>query len=298
MTWFEKETRNMSRREIAQELECSFNASGETVVSGDALEAIFNSCCDPVHRTGFDRNYWIWEEPLDGEEYLCVGDVARGDGKDYSTVHIIKTSTMEQVAEYQGKLTGDMFAPLITDIAREYNNALLVIENNKDYGVLSRIEDLEYDNLYYSLKTSHEYIDQLTAQVKNGVAGFTMSMKTRPLVIAKFEEFVRNKLITINSMRLANEIKTFVWHNGRPQAMRSYNDDLVIAACIGCWVRDTALTANKREADYKMALLSSISVSTTTMNTKIEGQHGYKPQKQTFKGIDGKQHDLNWIIKG
>lgn len=125
-----------------------------------------------------------------------------------------------------------------------------------------------------------------------------MSMKTRPLVIAKFEEFVRNKLVSINSLRLANEIKTFVWHNGRPQAMRSYNDDLVIAACIGCWVRDTALTANKREADYKMALLSSISVSTTKINTRIEGQHGFKPQKNTFKGTDGKEHDLNWIIKG
>ena len=126
-------------------------------------------------------------------------------------------------------------------------------------------------------------------------------MKTRPLVIAKFEEFVRNKLITVNSMRLANEIKTFVWHYGRPQAMRSYNDDLVIAACIGCWVRDTALTANKREADYKKALLSGISVSSTTMNTKIEGQHGYKPQKsqpRRFTGSDGKEHDLNWIIKG
>ncbi len=86
MAWFEKETRNMSRREIAQELECSFNASGETVVSGDELEAIFENCCDPKHRAGFDRNYWIWEEPSRREEYLCVGDVARGDGKDYSVV--------------------------------------------------------------------------------------------------------------------------------------------------------------------------------------------------------------------
>jgi len=109
---------------------------------------------------------------------------------------------------------------------------------------------------------------------------------------------VRNKLITINSVRLANEMKTFVWHNGRPQAMRSYNDDLVIAACIGCWVRGTALTANQREADYKMALLNNISVSTTSLNTKIEGQHGFRGQKTTFTGNDGRVHNLDWIIKG
>ena len=125
-----------------------------------------------------------------------------------------------------------------------------------------------------------------------------MSMKTRPLVIAKFEEFVRNKLITINSLRLANEIKTFVWHNGRPQAMRSYNDDLVIATSIGCWVRETALNVNQREINYNKALLNSISVSNTVLNTKIHGQHGYQERRDKFRGTDGQWHDLGWIIKG
>ena len=206
---------------------------------------------------------------------------------------------MEQVAEYQGKLTGDMFAPLITDIAREYNNALLVIENNKDYGVLSRIEDLEYDNLYYSLKTSHEYIDQLTAQVKNGVAGFTMSMKTRPLVVAKLEEFIRNNILTINSVRTASELKTFIWHNGRAQAMRGYNDDLVMALAIGCWVRDVAMTVNKRDIEYSKAMLSGITTAGRTLNTSIPGMREYQQRpksEQTTK--DGIKYDISWIYKG
>ena len=300
--WFAKETRNMSRREIAQELECNFNASGDTVIHGDDLKKILVNIVEPERKTGFDRNYWIWKEPEPDRDYLLVADVARGDGTDFSVAHIFEVQSMEQVAEYQGKITPDMFAPLLYSMASEYNNALLVAENNSlGIGVLSRLQDLDYKNLYYSIKSTHEYVDEVSANALGGIAGFTMSMKTRPLVIAKFEEFIRNKLISINSMRLANEIKTFVWHNGRPQAMRSYNDDLVIAASIGCWVRDTALTANKREADYKRALLSSISVSSTTLSTKIEGQHGYTaPNHQSgrFTGTDGKQHDLNWIIKG
>jgi hypothetical protein len=35
--WFEKETKNMSRRQIAQELECNFNMSGETVFHPEDL---------------------------------------------------------------------------------------------------------------------------------------------------------------------------------------------------------------------------------------------------------------------
>jgi len=300
--WFKKETRNMSKREIAQELECNFNASGETVVHSDDLNRILENTSEPVHKTGFDRNYWIWKPPEPGRDYLAIADVARGDGSDYSVCQIIDTQTLEQVAEYQGKITPDMFAPLLFNMGNEYNCALLVIENNSlGIGVLSRIEELDYKNIYYSTKSTHEYINQATYESIGGVAGFTMSMKTRPLVIAKFEEFVRNKLININSMRLANEIKTFIWHNGRPQGMRGYNDDLVIAIAIGCWVRDTALTVNKREVEYKKALIGGIFTTSKKLNTKIEGMQGYKnppkPQK-TFKGTDGRQHDLSWIIKG
>ena len=220
---------------------------GETEVHGDDIKLITDHTLDPVHRTGFDRNYWYGKSRLK-IEITYVADVARGDGSDFSVVHVFDTQEMRQVAEYQGKITPDMFAPLLFSIGSEYNDGLLVIENNSlGIGVLSRLQELEYPNLYYSVKSTHEYVDELTANAIGGVPGFTMSMKTRPLVIAKFEEFVRNKLITINSKRLAHEIKTFVWHNGRPQAMRSYNDDLVIAASIACWVRDTALTVNKKD---------------------------------------------------
>ena len=53
---------------------------------------------------------------------------------------------------------------------------LLVIENNHDYGVLNRIEEIGYNNLYYSLKSTHEYVDAVAAEARGGVAGFTMSV--------------------------------------------------------------------------------------------------------------------------
>ena len=43
--------------------------------------------------------------------------------------------------------------------------------------------------------------------------------------------------------------------------MRSYHDDLVMALAIGCWVRDTALTVNQRDMDYRKAMIGSIQTS-------------------------------------
>ena len=128
--WFEKETRNMSRREIAQELQCSFNQSGEGVFHPDDMEKIRLSLTDPMHKTGIDRNFWIWEGYQEGAEYLLVGDVARGDGKDHSAFHIWRLDTFEQVAEYQGKPNLDDYSHFIYNASKEYGFCLTVVENN------------------------------------------------------------------------------------------------------------------------------------------------------------------------
>ena len=60
--WFEKETKNMSRRQIAQELECNFNTSGDTVIHPDDLARLNSITREPSYRVGHDRNFWIWEK--------------------------------------------------------------------------------------------------------------------------------------------------------------------------------------------------------------------------------------------
>ena len=271
--WFEKETKNMSSRQIAQELECNFNMSGETVFHPEKMALISDFVTEPKYRTGFDRNYWIWKEPEPNAPYLLSADVARGDGKDYSVFHIFNTLTMEIVAEYQGRVTPDIFSDIVYNAGQEYGQCMVVVENNSvGFAVLNKLIDMGYPNIYHSIKSTHEYVDQVTAEaVSNSVAGFTTSQRTRPLIVAKLEEFVRNGLITINSSRLYNEMKTFVWNNGRPEAMRSYNDDLIMACAIGCWVRDTALIENKRNIEYNKAFLATMVSAQTTINTTIKG---------------------------
>jgi len=301
--WFEKETKNMSRRQIAQELECNFNMSGETVIHPDDLQWIETTIKEPQYKTGFDRNFWIWEKAQDGCNYLLSADVARGDGKDNSTLHVIKLETAEVVAEYQGKPTPDVFADMTNSIGHEYNNAMIVVENNSvGFTILSKLQELQYNNLYYSIKSTHEYIEQLQGEhMSNAVAGFSTTSKTRPLIIAKLEEFIRNKLITIYSSRMYNELKTFIWNHGRPEAMRSYNDDLVMALAIGCWVRDTAFEINKLEQQYRDVFVDSMFVASTKLNTQIKGQEGYRSDmdlKNKEEQAREMIQEFGWLYKG
>ena len=122
-----------------------------------------------------------------------------------------------------------------------------------------------------------------------------MSMKTRPLVISKLEEFVRNKLLTLNSLRTVNEIKTFIWHNGRPQGMRGYNDDLVIALAIACWIRDTALTVNQRDVEQRKAMFTAWRSDSSKLDTRIKGMAGYSDKR---KQPSPRGNYLPWIYKG
>lgn len=208
---------------------------------------------------------------------------------------------MTVIAEYQGKPDLDMFADILFAAGREYGNCLLVVENNGiGIAVLEKLREMQYPKLYYSIKSTHEYVESYLGENDDrAVLGFTTSIKTRPLIVAKLEEYVRNKLITMHSARVFHELKTFIWHNGKPQAMRSYNDDLVMSLAIACWVRDTALSENERDMAYKKAMLGGVFKSTTTMNTQIKGQKFYN---ETFyekhaEEIE-KTKDFLWIYKG
>jgi len=119
------------------------------------------------------------------------------------------------------------------------------------------------------------------------------------LIIAKLEEFIRNKLIKIYSSRTINEMKTFIWRNGKPQAMKGYHDDLIMALAIACWVRDTALQANARDLNYQKAFADAIITTRTTMNTQIKGQDGYKHDNVLDKMTEAEKlyEQYKWVIK-
>jgi hypothetical protein len=77
-------------RLAAQECDCDFSTSGDVVFYNEWLEFITQTTIkEPLERRGADQNLWIWEPADYTRDYMVVADVARGDGKDFSTCHVI-----------------------------------------------------------------------------------------------------------------------------------------------------------------------------------------------------------------
>jgi hypothetical protein len=208
---------------------------------------------------------------------MVVADVARGDGADFSTAHVIDIDTATQVAEYRGKLETRDFGNFLVSISTEYNDALLVIENaNIGWAVIQQVIDRGYKNLFYMSKdlkyvdVEHQMTNRYRAEERGLVAGFSTTSKTRPLIISKLDEYFREKAITIRSIRLIDELFTFIFINGRAEAMKGYNDDLVMAFGIGLWVRDTALRLRQQGVNLTKTALGGISTNTST----YDGMYG------------------------
>jgi len=197
---------------------------------------------------------------------MVVADVARGDGSDYSAAHVIDVVNAEQVAEYKGKLDTKDFGNFLVTLSTEYNDALLVVENaNVGWAAIQQVIDRGYKNLFYMSKdlkyvdVENQFTNRYRAEDKGMVAGFSTTSKTRPLIISKLDEYFKDKSVIIRSNRLIDELFTFIFMNGRAEAMRGYNDDLVMSFSIGLWVRDTALRLRQEGIDLTKRAIGGIS---------------------------------------
>jgi hypothetical protein len=190
-------------------------------------------------------------------------DIARGDGKDFSTFHVIDINESEQVCEFRGKIPPDQFGILLSDIGYRYNKALVCPENNTyGFSTITKLRDIGYPNIYLNDKRF-----QYASEIPAAKFGFTTSGHSRSSALTKLEEHLRTGAVKVYSSRLLDELKTFVWYGDSPRAQKGFNDDLVMALAIGTSLYDPSQAENKKNLSgaYK-AMLAGFGVNKN--NTK------------------------------
>ena len=320
--WRDEQTKLSGVKGAAQECDCEFSTSGNTVVDIPILQWYEkHQMCEPLEKRGHDRGYWIYKYPEPGHSYMISADVGRGDGADFSGAQIIDIETMEQVAEYNGKLPTKQYGRSLVTMATEYNMALLVIENaNIGWAVLQEVLDIGYDNLFYSgedlqyVDAESQMTNKINAQEKKMTPGFITSNKSRPLLISKLESYLRDKLVILHSSRLLAELNVFIWKStgassAKAEAMGGYNDDLVISLAIGLWIRDVALRLRGESESLTKTILTKIGTSSKeqtikNMNllTRGTGTNPYGIQNNPWQMQVGgprsthQPEDLKWLL--
>ena len=298
-TWRKEQDKLLGPSLAAQECDCDFITSGRSVIDGLILEKIReNDVREPMEKRGIDSNYWIWQPPNYTKNYVVSADVSRGDGTDYSAFHIIDVETLEQVAEYRGKISTQEFGNMLVNVANEYNNALLVVENNNiGWAAIQQVIDREYENLFYTSKdlqyvdVQHQMTNKYRAQERNMVPGFSTTSKTRPLIIAKLEEMFREESVNVHSQRLIDELFVFIYNGNRAEALIGYNDDLVMSFAIALWVRDTALRLRSEGIELSKKAISGISQNPAVYKPEPNKNDSWEME------VKGEKEDLTWLIK-
>ena len=314
--WYQKEYALLGDRGFRQEYEAEFLGSGNTVYeTTDIMFYKETYKMDPIEKRGFDGNLWIWEQPNYTKPYLLVADVARGDGLDSSTFHVLEGNTCTQVAEYKGKLDTTDFGHMLIEVGTFYNDALIVVENaTQGWAVLQVIINRGYKNLFYMsedplvVEQGRLLTNKWTQYDRKKVPGFTTSNKTRPLIISKLDEYLRSKTVIIHSDRLLNEMLTFIWENGKAVAQEGYNDDLIMAMAIGLWVRDTSLKLYQQNIDLMKLSVDGIKregVDNTPVITTLPSYLTYDPfimpmgpgRNNPYAADSDPDSDLRWLLR-
>lgn len=288
---------------IVHNCDAEFLASGDTYLDTELLDYVRNNTEEPVEKRGPTKSYWIWKYPHEVSNCLVVVDTARGDGADSSAVQVIDLETCEQVAELKEDLLPKDLAKLGVQIAMEYNNALLAVENTGiGNTTCSYVEDTGYQNVFYSPKSDtldmHAYLDKYMDQDREGmIAGFTNSTKTRPKILSGLQQALLDRSIRVRSKRTSGEMDNFVWKNGKPQAASGKHDDLIITLAIGVFLRDIAMNYQTHGLDMQRAVLNGIRRNTLSAPTYKVNPVNTNPY-MVENPYSGELEDISWVVTG
>ena len=198
---------------------------------------------------------WIWQEPeIDEQErvtdrYVVVVDIGgRSHKADWSVIVVLDRvmmmdgGTPSVVAQWYGHIDMDLLAWKAAQVAKYYDDALLVIESNTlethdrdrnvdgDQGeyILSQVKNY-YDNLYARKQSEEEIREKAPVRY-----GFHTNRSTKPMVISMLVEAIREHLYVERDERCLHEYLCYERkQNGSFGAITDEHDDLLMTRAIG-----------------------------------------------------------------
>lgn len=279
LKWYVHERRSKSSRDhMASEAPSddveAFSATGEDLFDRDVVEQLRAGCKLPkfigeiqgagnkgtavlnnvkfIEDKSGELSIWQLPEHFEGERcknrYLVIVDIGGTSyNADWSVICVIDRYWMMEggrpsvVAQWYGHIDHDILAWKATQIAKYYDDALLVIESNtydkeRDVNadvsefILNRVKSV-YSNLYEREANEED--------IKAGIPvryGFHTNKVTKPKIIKGLQECVRDAMYVERDERCLDEMLTYEHNGNKYEAKQGYHDDLLMTRAIGLWV--------------------------------------------------------------
>jgi hypothetical protein len=255
-----------SEKQFAQEMECDFLGSSNTLISAEKLHTLVYS--KPMIRSKDGMN--VYEEPKrknDEEEksqdhiYFITADVAEGQGKDYTAMSVIDVTQFPYrvVATYRNNTVSPLlFASVLRTVAKKYNNAYVLIEVNSIGMEVANIlhTDLEYENIVKTAMMGRkgQIITEGFGPVKKVQMGVKTSVMTKKIGCQVLKNLIEEDKLIVEDADTISEFTTFISKKQSFEAEDGHNDDLVMCLVLFAWATRQQYFKNLTDMDVRLAM--------------------------------------------
>lgn len=163
----------------------------------------------------------------------CIGGDTAGEGSDFFTAHVLDAKTGVQVAALRHQFDADQYTRQVYCLGKYYKDALIGIEANFDSYPIMELQRLGYTKQY-----SRAAQDTYTGKTEKRF-GFKTTSLTRPTIISRLIEIVREHCNTINDRETLEELLTIIRNEkGRIEAPEGGHDDHMMGLAIAHHIRE------------------------------------------------------------
>lgn len=182
-------------------------------------------------KDGYIKLYTLPQQ-LSFTEFAIGGDTA-GEGSDFFVADVIDAKTGMQVAKLRHQFDADQYTRQMYCLGKYYRDALIGIEANFDSYPIMELQRLGYQKQY-----AREAQDTYTGKTEKRF-GFKTTSLTRPTIISKLIEIVREHCEVINDRETLEELLTIVRNEkGRIEAPQGGHDDQMMSLAIAHYIRE------------------------------------------------------------
>lgn len=298
--WADEQLKMLGELKFNQEVMCNFLGSSNTLINAQTLGAM--SSIDPIYmKDGLE----IFEDPIEDHTYVMGVDTARGIGGDYSAFTVVDATEVpyKLVAKYRNNKIPPMLYPnIINKVARDYNNAHVMIEINDIGQQVADIlhAELEYDNILTTAKdVNKQYLSPGFGKATQMGVRMTKQVKRQGCFTLKslMEE---NKLLVFDADTIS-EFSTFIEKQGTWMADEGYFDDLVMSLVLFAWITSNSYFRDLTDIDIRKKLydgqMKQIEEELTPFGIIIDGT-----EEETFIDsgdlwtVDRDNEKRNWLF--